>query len=174
MNPRLRNSNSAIRFATQQSLNQYVWGICDILRRSNCAGALQYVPELTWILFLRILDERETRAGEEAEAVNAEFTPSLETPYRWQDWAAPPDVGQASSLPVGAASQPPVAREDKPTAGLEARSTGRHGCLPNVGWKRAELQNGALGAFFCFVNGELIPHLKRLREQPSAVPVSEI
>ena len=135
---------------------------------------LQYVPELTWILFLRILDERETRAGEEAEAVNAEFTPSLETPYRWQDWAAPPDVGQASSLPVGAASQPPVAREDKPTAGLEARSTGRHGCLPNVGWKRAELQNGALGAFFGFVNSELIPHLKRLREQPNAVPVSEI
>jgi type I restriction enzyme M protein len=29
------------------------------MRRSNCAGALQYAPELTWILFLRILDERE-------------------------------------------------------------------------------------------------------------------
>jgi len=28
--------------------------ICNITRRSNCAGALQYVPELTWILFLRI------------------------------------------------------------------------------------------------------------------------
>ena len=45
------------------------------MRRSNCAGALQYVPELTWILFLRILDERETREAEEAEAVGAEFTP---------------------------------------------------------------------------------------------------
>jgi type I restriction enzyme M protein len=29
------------------------------MRRSNCEGALQYVPELTWILFLRILDEQE-------------------------------------------------------------------------------------------------------------------
>ena len=33
------------------------------MRRSNCAGALQYVPELTWILFLRILDEREAHRG---------------------------------------------------------------------------------------------------------------
>jgi type I restriction enzyme M protein len=66
-----------------------VKAICDIMRRSNCAGALQYVPELTWILFLRILDERETREREEAEAVGVDFTPSFEAPYRWQDWAAP-------------------------------------------------------------------------------------
>jgi type I restriction enzyme M protein len=34
------------------------------MRRSNCARALQDVPELTWILFLRILDEREAREAE--------------------------------------------------------------------------------------------------------------
>jgi len=43
-----------------------VKGICDIMRRSNCAGALQYVPELTWMLFLRILDEQEAREAEQA------------------------------------------------------------------------------------------------------------
>ncbi len=43
------------------------------MRRSNCAGALQYVPELTWILFLWILDEREAKEAEQAEAVGAEF-----------------------------------------------------------------------------------------------------
>src|SRR5437016_6829055 len=116
------------RLSGQQSVNSAIWSICDILRRSNCAGALQYVPELTWILFLRILDEREAREVEEAEAVGAPFTPSLETPYRWQDWAAP-----------GAP-------------------------------KRTELQNGALGAFFAFVNGQLLPYLKRLRERPNATP----
>src|SRR5438874_8869462 len=100
-------------FSTQQSLNGAVKSICNVLRRSNCAGAMQYVPELTWILFLRILDEREKREAEEAEAVGASFTPSLAAPYRWQDWAA-----------RGAP-------------------------------KRTELQNGALGAFFAFVNGEL-------------------
>jgi hypothetical protein len=74
---------------SQQSVNSAIKSICDIMRRSNCAGALQYVPELTWILFLRILDERETHEAETAEAVGAEYQPSLEAPYRWQDWAAP-------------------------------------------------------------------------------------
>lgn len=53
------------------------------------AGAMQYVPELTWILFLRILDETEQREKTESAAVGAEFSPSLEKPYRWRDWASP-------------------------------------------------------------------------------------
>ena len=77
------------RHTTQQSLNSAVKSICDIMRRSNCAGALQYVPELSWILFLRILDEREAREAEEAEALGLHFTPSLSAPHRWRDWAAP-------------------------------------------------------------------------------------
>ena len=123
--PRLR-ANNGKRLASQQSVNGAIKAICDIMRRSNCAGALQYVPDLTWILFLRILDERETREAEEAEAVAAEFRPSLAAPYRWQDWAAP------------------------------------------GGKKRQELQHGVLGAFFGFVNGELLPHLKGPRDHPGA------
>lgn len=119
-----RINGAGSRLATQQSVNSAVKAICDIMRRSNCAGALQYVPELTWILFLRILDERETREREEAEAVGAEFQPSLEAPYRWQDWAAPD------------------------------------------GKKRKALQAGTLGGFFAFVNGDLLPHLKALRDRP--------
>jgi type I restriction enzyme M protein len=84
----VQNSNGK-KHATQQSVNSAVKSICDIMRRSNCAGALQYVPELTWILFLRILDERESKEAREAEAVGSEFTPSLTDPCRWQDWAAP-------------------------------------------------------------------------------------
>jgi len=38
--------------ASTQSLSAFVKSICDVMRRSNCASALQYVPELTWILFL--------------------------------------------------------------------------------------------------------------------------
>ncbi len=87
--PKNNNGNDNSRkFSTQASLDSYVWSICDILRRSNCAGALQYVPELTWILFLRILDDTEGQEAERAEAVGAPFTPSLVSPYRWQDWAS--------------------------------------------------------------------------------------
>jgi type I restriction enzyme M protein len=75
--------------SSQQSVDQAIWSICDIMRRGNCASALQYVPELTWILFLRILDEQEEREQQEAEALGVAFRPSLEAPYRWRDWAAP-------------------------------------------------------------------------------------
>lgn len=134
-----RHSGNSKIHATQQSVDSAVWSICDIMRRSNCAGALQYVPELTWILFLRILDEREEQEAQEAAAVGVEFTPSLEPPFRWRDWAAPPP------------------RDEK-----EARLL-----LPGQGAKRAELTR-RMGAFFAFVNDDLLPHLKGLRDRPGA------
>src|SRR5215208_2019718 len=84
-----KSKKSALTIKSARSLSTFVKSICDIMRRSNCASALQYVPELTWILFLRILDAQEARDQEEAEAVGAGFTPALRSPYRWQDWAAP-------------------------------------------------------------------------------------
>ena len=63
--------------STTPNLSSTIRTVCDILRRSNCTSALQYVPELTWILFLRILDAQETLAREEAEAGGNDFTPSL-------------------------------------------------------------------------------------------------
>lgn len=122
----LKASNGK-KHATQQSVDQAIWSICDIMRRGNVASALQYVPELTWILFLRILDETEEREAAEAEAVGARYTPSLKKPYRWMDWAAP---------------------------GLEN--------------KRKELDDAGNKAFLSFVNGELIPYLKGLREKSQA------
>jgi len=111
---------------SQSSVNSAVKSICDIMRRSNLAGAMAYVPELTWILFLRILDERETREAEEAKALSVPFTPSLSSPYRWHDWAAP------------------------------------------SGKKRGKLVELASGKFFEFVNSDLIPHMKELKDQPHA------
>lgn len=126
-----KNGNGK-KLATQQSVDQAVKSICDIMRRGNCAGALQYVPELTWILFLRILDEREAREQNEAEALGVPFKPSLEQPYRWQDWAAP------------------------------------------GGPKRNELQEGALGSFFGFVNTSLLPYLKGLKNRPDSGPRQKV
>ncbi len=41
------NGNSK-KLNSQQLVNSAIKSICDIMRRSNCAGAMQYVPELTW------------------------------------------------------------------------------------------------------------------------------
>lgn len=84
-----KKTTSGKSHSTRQSVDQAVKSICDIMRRGNMAGAMQYVPELTWILFLRILDEAETQEQAETEAVGRTFTPSLQAPYRWQDWADP-------------------------------------------------------------------------------------
>ena len=86
---------------SQSAVDSKIYAVCDIMRRSNCASALQYIPELTWLLFLRALDEREGLEAEEANAVGAPFRPSLESPYRWQDWAAP-DGAKREELKSGA------------------------------------------------------------------------
>ena len=121
--------------ASTQSLSSFVKGICDVMRRSNCASALQYVPELTWILFLRILDAQDAKAREQAEVVGTSFIPALNSPYRWQDWAAP--------------------YSDKP--GHPQTSDGKP-----CGWKRQELFAAGDGKLFDFINKELLPHLHSL------------
>ena len=62
--------------------------ICDKLRSSNCAGALQYVPEISWLLFLRFFDAREEKEIAEAEIGGWDFRPAIDSPYRWRDWAS--------------------------------------------------------------------------------------
>ena len=75
--------------STQATLDAKVKKVCDVLRRSNCAGALQYVPEITWLLFLRFLDEREESEARNAKIQGIEFQPSLTGRHRWRSWAAP-------------------------------------------------------------------------------------
>ena len=134
-------AKAAKAIASTQSLSSFVKSICDIMRRSNCASALQYVPELTWILFLRILDAQESKAQEEAEAVGRPFAPALQAPYRWQDWAAPFDDKQEAFTVDGRA----------------------------LGWKREALK-ARVGDLFAFINTELLPYLHRLDTLPDGRP----
>src|SRR3990167_6516253 len=138
-----KNTNgNGKQFTSQQSVNSAIKSICDIMRRSNCAGAMQYVPELTWILFLRILDETEIREADEHEALGIEFKPSLSVPFRWQDWAAAPF-------------------NEKITVSQNGH---------RQGWRRKELNDGPMGDYFRFANQDLIPHLRGLKDKPNAAP----
>jgi len=116
------------RLTTPSSVNSAIKQIADVMRRANYAGALQYVPELSWMLFLRILDEREQLEAEESDVVGAAFAPSIEAPFRWRDWAAPD------------------------------------------GATRVGLTDGAMGSFLAFVDHELLPYLRGLREAPGSSP----
>lgn len=85
-------AKSAKKLTTQQGVDSAVWSICDVMRRGNVASALQYVPELTWLLFLRILDEQEQREAIEARVLGHPFAASIAHPFRWADWARPIDA----------------------------------------------------------------------------------
>jgi type I restriction enzyme M protein len=51
-------------------------------------GDLDRLPMLTWIMFLKFLDDMEQIAEQEARMAGKRFRPALESPYRWRDWAA--------------------------------------------------------------------------------------
>ncbi len=135
MNIKINRPKHPKAIVSTRSLSAFVKDICNVMRRSNCASALQYVPELTWILFLRILDAQETRSKEKAQVVGATFSAALQSPYRWQDWAAP----------WSDSSKHPKTPEGKP-----------------LGWKRQELFAAGDGKLFDFINTELLPHLHSL------------
>jgi Type I restriction-modification system methyltransferase subunit len=54
-------------------------------------GDLDRLPMLTWIMFLKFLDDAEFVRETEAELEGKRFVPAIEAPYRWRDWAAPDD-----------------------------------------------------------------------------------
>lgn len=132
-----KSPTPAKKSVSLSSLDDKVYAACDIMRRSNCSGATNYVPELTWILFLRILDELDARDEVRAAALRLPYNAAIEAPYRWRDWAATPN------------------KEDE----------GREG---TPGWKRHELTEGKLNQFKSWVNAELIPYLRGLRDVPNA------
>ena len=73
---------------SQQAFDAKVEGVRKVLRNSRCAGALQYVPELSWLLFLRFLDETEIWRQRNARILGIPFKPSLTGRYRWSSWAS--------------------------------------------------------------------------------------
>lgn len=64
----------------------------DIMRKDKgLSGDLDRLPVLTWIMFLKFLDDMEQVRQAEAEIEKGTFRPAIESPYRWQDWAAADD-----------------------------------------------------------------------------------
>ncbi|WPL57687.1 MULTISPECIES: N-6 DNA methylase [Qipengyuania] len=51
-------------------------------------GDLDRLPMLTWIMFLKFLDDMELIEEEKAEMSGKRFRGAIEAPYRWRDWAA--------------------------------------------------------------------------------------
>lgn len=51
-------------------------------------GDLDRLPMLTWIMFLKFLDDMERIEEAKAEIAGTKYRGAIEPPYRWRDWAA--------------------------------------------------------------------------------------
>lgn len=74
---------------TAQQLGSLVNSARKIMRKDKgLNGDLDRLPLLTWIMFLKFLDDMERMREQEAELAGKRFRPLIEPPYRWRDWAA--------------------------------------------------------------------------------------
>ena len=77
---------------TAQSLGALLKSARDIMRKDKgLNGDLDRLPMLTWIMFLKFLDDLEIQREGEAKLAGKKFKPAIESPYRWRDWAAKSD-----------------------------------------------------------------------------------
>jgi|SRR6516164_1106719 len=76
---------------TAQSLGSLIKSARDIMRKDKgLNGDLDRLPMLTWIMFLKFLDDLEVQRETEAELAGKKFERATDPPYRWRDWAANP------------------------------------------------------------------------------------
>jgi type I restriction enzyme M protein len=76
---------------TTQALGSLLKSARDIMRKDKgLNGDLDRLPLLTWIMFLKFLDDLELQREEEALLSGEKFRSAIEAPYRWNDWAANP------------------------------------------------------------------------------------
>lgn len=72
-----------------QNLGAIIKSVRNKMRKDKgLNGDLDRIPMITWIMFLKFLDDQELIRETEAKLNKNEFKPLIESPYRWRDWAA--------------------------------------------------------------------------------------
>jgi len=77
---------------TAQRLGSLLKSARDIMRKDKgLNGDLDRLPLLTWLMFLKFLDDHEADAETKAKLSRKPFRPVIDAPYRWRDWALKDD-----------------------------------------------------------------------------------
>jgi type I restriction enzyme M protein len=67
--------------------------ITDILRRDDgISGAMHYTEQISWILFLKFLNDFEINKADEALLKGKEYEYVIRKDLRWENWACPKDA----------------------------------------------------------------------------------
>ena len=77
---------------TAAQLSNIIKSARQIMRKDKgLSSDLDRLPMLTWIMFLKFLEDTEHIQEEEAILREEKFQPIIESPYRWRDWAIQAD-----------------------------------------------------------------------------------
>jgi len=77
---------------TADKLGGVIQSCRKIMRKDKgLSGDLDRLPLLTWVMFLKFLDDLEQIEESRAKMRRSKYRPTIEAPYRWRDWAAQED-----------------------------------------------------------------------------------
>ncbi|HJT35962.1 MAG TPA: class I SAM-dependent DNA methyltransferase [Pirellulales bacterium] len=127
-NGRASAKKSAQPLTTAQRLGSLVKSARDIMRKDKgLNGDLDRLPMLTWLLFLKFLDDHEAIREERSRMKREKYRPVIEPPYRWRDWAAREDGISGDALKNFVNHEEVARPDDKKGAGLIAYLRGLQG-----------------------------------------------
>src|SRR5262245_61789270 len=90
--PRSATNMTGNTHTTAQQLATIIKSCRAIMRKDKgLNGDLDRLPMLTWMMFLKFLDDLEQVRETEAKLAGKRYRPTIEKPYRWRDWAAKAD-----------------------------------------------------------------------------------
>lgn len=84
---------------TAQQINSLIKSARKTMRKDKGLSTdIDRLPLLTWIMFLKFLDDVEQIEEAKAAMSGDRYLPAIKTPYRWRDWAAAEDGITGSEL----------------------------------------------------------------------------
>ena len=150
-----RTKKAAQQLTTAQQLGSLVKSARDIMRKDKgLNGDLDRLPMLTWIMFLKFLDDMEQIREQEAKMANKKYRPAIEPPYRWRDWAAKEDGITGDALIAFVNNEEAMRPEGKKGPGLFAYLRSLRGA--NGGDRRDVIATVFKGTINRMINGYLL------------------
>jgi len=150
-----RNRKPSESLTTAQRLSSIVKSCRDIMRKDKgLNGDLDRLPMLTWIMFLKFLDDMEQMREVGAKMGSRRFRPAIEPPYRWRDWAAKEDGITGDELISFVNNEEARLPNGKKGAGLFAYLRGLQGA--NGGDRRDVIATVFKGTVNRMINGYLL------------------
>jgi len=140
---------------TAQQLGSLIKSARDIMRKDKgLNGDLDRLPMLTWIMFLKFLDDMEQIREQEATMRGGRFRQAIEPPYRWRDWAAKEEGITGDELISFVNNDEAVRPDGKKGPGLFAYLRGLQGA--NGGDRRDVVATVFKGTINRMINGYLL------------------